>query len=426
MPDVDIGDLTTRRKLFRHEVARKPFTDDQVLGYNASTGRLEPITASGVVHDAVTLAADADTLLGLSTQQLTLDSQSANRVFAGPTSGGAADPSFRALVSADLPTSVVETTDADYIDLTDGGTTALHSHSGAVGAHAMLDGGTVHTDSTTDSVTRGSLIYGNSTPKWDELNVGEDGQFIRTDGTDTLWNGIVQGDVRGQGGPHLGHSRTEGTMVALAADNTSVFGPYKLLVDMTVASGWAQLRITAATGPCRMVIYEDNGSGVPGAHVDTSDEVTISDTTADGAWTEFTFSSPALTAQTSYWIGVISDNGSIQMGMTSSVSADRLVTDISHRVDTTPTYPTPSDPFTDSSNTVRVGACYLEGSAGSGSGAPTNAQYLTLATDATLTVERVFTPGQGLQATDAGAGSTYTVNAAEVMALSMMAMGVGG
>lgn len=55
-------------------------------------------------HNAVTLASDADVLLGLSTQQLTLDSQTANRLFAGPTSGGAADPTFRAIVQADLGT----------------------------------------------------------------------------------------------------------------------------------------------------------------------------------------------------------------------------------------------------------------------------------------------------------------------------------
>lgn len=37
----------------------------------------------------------------------------------------------------------------------------------------------------------------------------------------------------------------------------------------------------------------------------------------------------------------------------------------------------------------------------------TTAQYLTLATNASLTNERVFTPGAGLTATDGGAGSTY-------------------
>lgn len=46
---------------------------------------------------------------------------------------------------------------------------------------------------------------------------------------------------------------------------------------------------------------------------------------------------------------------------------------------------------------------------GVGGGAPTTSQYLTLATDGTLTNERVLTPGSGLTGTDGGAGSTYTL-----------------
>ena len=65
---------------------------------------VETTPAAFGIHNPVTLAADADTLLGLSTQQLTLDSQTANRVFSGPTSGAAADPTFRALVALDLAT----------------------------------------------------------------------------------------------------------------------------------------------------------------------------------------------------------------------------------------------------------------------------------------------------------------------------------
>lgn len=49
------------------------------------------------------------------------------------------------------------------------------------------------------------------------------------------------------------------------------------------------------------------------------------------------------------------------------------------------------------------------GSGGGASGAPVGAQYLTLATDGTLTNERVFTAGQNVVVTDGGAGSTYTV-----------------
>lgn len=61
------------------------------------------------------------------------------------------------------------------------------------------------------------------------------------------------------------------------------------------------------------------------------------------------------------------------------------------------------------------GAVYFNGSAiggGGGGGAPTNAKYLTISTDSTLTDERVLTQGTGITLTDAGAGSTATISIA--------------
>jgi hypothetical protein len=46
---------------------------------------------------------------------------------------------------------------------------------------------------------------------------------------------------------------------------------------------------------------------------------------------------------------------------------------------------------------------------GGGGGAPTNAQYVTLATDAGLSAERVLTAGSGISLTDGGAGGPITV-----------------
>jgi hypothetical protein len=59
----------------------------------------------------------------------------------------------------------------------------------AATAHALLDGG-VHNDTAADAVTRGSIIYGNATPKWDELVVGADGTFLGSDGTDLSYRTI--------------------------------------------------------------------------------------------------------------------------------------------------------------------------------------------------------------------------------------------
>jgi len=54
-------------------------------------------------HAAITLDANADTLLSLTGQALGLDVQTANFAFLGPAAGAPAVPTFRALVAADLP-----------------------------------------------------------------------------------------------------------------------------------------------------------------------------------------------------------------------------------------------------------------------------------------------------------------------------------
>ena len=60
--------------------------------------------------------------------------------------------------------------------------------SGSVGPHSILSA--THTDSTPQVVSRGSLIYGNATPAWDELNLaGIAGSVITRNATDTLWSG---------------------------------------------------------------------------------------------------------------------------------------------------------------------------------------------------------------------------------------------
>jgi len=58
-------------------------------------------------------------------------------------------------------------------------------------AHAILDGST-HSDSVADDVTRGSIIYGNATPKWDELVIGAADTFLGSDGTDLSYRTAAQ------------------------------------------------------------------------------------------------------------------------------------------------------------------------------------------------------------------------------------------
>ena len=60
-------------------------------------------------------------------------------------------------------------------------------------AHALLSA--THSDTVVQTVSRGSLIYGNSTPKWDELTIGASGKVIHSDGTDASWQSLVDADI---------------------------------------------------------------------------------------------------------------------------------------------------------------------------------------------------------------------------------------
>ena len=73
------------------------------LGGTWGTPTVDATHSGNAHHAAVTVAADLSPLITLSTQELSFAVQNANKVLAGPTSGGDADPTMRALVAADIP-----------------------------------------------------------------------------------------------------------------------------------------------------------------------------------------------------------------------------------------------------------------------------------------------------------------------------------
>lgn len=64
---------------------------------------------------------------------------------------------------------------------------------GGGGAHAILS--TAHSDAVASAVSRGSLIYGNATPAWDELAVGTANTVLVSDGTDVSWSAISSAHI---------------------------------------------------------------------------------------------------------------------------------------------------------------------------------------------------------------------------------------
>lgn len=83
--------------------------DGEYLKSNGAALAPSWATPSGAAHDAVTLDTEVAAIFSLSTQQLTLDSQTANYFWAAPN-GSAGDPVFRAIVAADIPTLNQNTT----------------------------------------------------------------------------------------------------------------------------------------------------------------------------------------------------------------------------------------------------------------------------------------------------------------------------
>lgn len=122
-------------------------TDGQILSYDQSNNTLVFVNNTGgpggsgtVTSVGLTMPTDifdvsSSPITTSGTLTVTLDNQTANQVFAGPTNGAAAAPTFRALVAADIPNlsgtyQVTDTSLQSIITATDPGT--------GVGAGNML------------------------------------------------------------------------------------------------------------------------------------------------------------------------------------------------------------------------------------------------------------------------------------------------
>lgn len=71
----------------------------------------------------------------------------------------------------------------------DGAGTLTWDAGGAGGAHDLLSA--THTDTVAQAVSRGSLVYGDSTPAWNELVIGgAAGSVLTRDANDVLWSGF--------------------------------------------------------------------------------------------------------------------------------------------------------------------------------------------------------------------------------------------
>lgn len=77
-----------------------------------------------------------------------------------------------------------------YVFTSNGAGTLPTWQAAAGGTNALLDASN-HTDTVAQAVSRGSIIYGNSTPAWDELTIGGANTVLFSDGTDASWSTLT-------------------------------------------------------------------------------------------------------------------------------------------------------------------------------------------------------------------------------------------
>jgi hypothetical protein len=180
-------------------------------------------------HAAVTLDANADTLLSLSTQALGLDTQAANTVWAGPTTGAAAVPTPRSLVSADMP--------ADLLTATTIGTAYIYRASGT--DVPVADGGT-----GVSTLALNGILYGNAANAVGVTAIGAQYQVLTVGASPFVpaWSGFL---LDGTSGGKTVFAVTSGkTLTLTATDNAGITftGASVLTVP---ATGTAALLATA-------------------------------------------------------------------------------------------------------------------------------------------------------------------------------------
>jgi len=95
---------------------------------------------------------------------------------------------------------------------------------GTIAAHMLLSD--THNDTLEASVSQGSLMVGNATPAWAELNKGASDSYLQSDGTTTLWNDawITLDDIQNPTADKIFTSPQDIEITFRSNDNTPVIG----------------------------------------------------------------------------------------------------------------------------------------------------------------------------------------------------------
>ena len=281
-----------------------------------------PVVSSGGTTPAISLAAAyGDTLNPYA-------AKTANYVLAGPTTGAATVPAFRALVAADIPTAALSKTDDTNVTLTLGGspTTALVNAAsltlGWTGQLGISRGGT----NTSTAPSAYGVVYGNSGgTAYTSLANGTTGQVLSaTTSGAPVWSSTYAGTVTSvsfTGGiisvatatttPAFTVAGTSGGIPYFSSATTWATSAALTQYGVVYGGGAGAAPVSTAAGTTGQVLTATTGAAPTWAAPATSGTVTsVSVATANGfAGTVATSTTtPAITLTTSV-TGVLKGNG---------------------------------------------------------------------------------------------------------------------
>ena len=260
-------------------LAQTAATSGQVIAWNGSSWAPQSIAGTGTVTSvALTVpshqSVSGSPITGSGTLAISDNSQSANTVFAGPTSGGSAAPAFRALVATDLPAPFSVWSSSVTYSL---GNVAQGSDNNL---YRSIVNSNAANDPTTDIGTNWELWYLRSSVT---LNCGSGQRFA---GSSTDPAGIQQAVSFIQNACGAASPSTASATIQIANNgtitvnnsgvtpSTTQFGSATLLnvgTSLLYSSGTAgntgkSCRVTAVTGPSGGVYTYtvDNGGGSTG------------------------------------------------------------------------------------------------------------------------------------------------------------------
>jgi len=262
----------------------KPSTPPDVVyiwGLTADDG----LTAQPTGEGLITLAGGTAIATTASGDTVTIDSVASGLPYAAPNltlgtanAAGAADTVMR----TDASVLVFDGNNPEAVGtVTAPGSGAIaayrnHVHAGVVAGdlhaqvHVILDSSD-HSDTVTAGVTRGSIIYGNATPKWAELVKGTTDQVLKAGANDISWAQVGHDELTdiAVDDHHDTHTYTETIAQALETYSGLASSSWKTSgaadpdgIDVHLSSGVAKemIHLTSSSTMTSVAMSNDGGS----------------------------------------------------------------------------------------------------------------------------------------------------------------------